>query len=175
MVSAMRLTSLLFLGLMVGCSSETGGPSVAGDAGNDQGAATDDDTGTPTDDTGTPTDDTGTPTDDAPAAGATFNDVYTKILKGSCAGGYCHGGSAGGWSVKSDAAGTYAELVGPTSSACSGLKKVEPGQPEKSSLYLKVRGMFSGVCTGSKMPTGGSLSSTQLEIVRSWIAAGAKP
>jgi hypothetical protein len=158
----MRLSSLLFLGLMMGCSSETSGPSVAGDTGADQGSSTDDDTGTTT--------------DDAPTTGATFNDVYTKILKGSCGGGYCHGSTAGGWTVKSDAAGTYAELVGPSSSACSGLKKVEPGQPEKSSLYLKVRGMFAGVCTGSKMPSGGgSLSSTQVEMIRSWIAAGAKP
>lgn len=170
MVSRMKLTSALLFGSLfaLGCSSEASGPTVTSDS-------------SATGDEGTDTqpvveDDTAKPAEDAPTTGsATFADVYSKVLTGSCAGGYCHGGTAGGWTVKSDAASTYTQLVDKTSSACSGLKKVEPGQPEKSSLYLKLRGSFMGVCTGNKMPTGGSVTATQLEMVRSWIAGGAKP
>jgi len=181
MIFRMRLTSLLFLGwFLVGCSSETTGPGVSIDAANNDDGVVDsavakDDTAIAKDDTSPPGDDTATPPGDAPSAGATFNDVYTTVLKGSCSSSYCHGSTAGGWSVKADAASTYAQLVDMASSACSGLKKVEPGQPEKSSLYLKLRGSFDGVCTGQKMPAGGSITATQLETVRSWIAAGAKP
>lgn len=157
---AMKLTSLLFVCLIAGCGSET---STTIDAGED---------------TATEPVDTGEApvVEDTSGPPATFNDVYTKVLKLKCSGGYCHGGGLGGWSVTASESTTYAELVGPTSSRCTGLKKVEPGAPEKSSLYLKIRGGFDGVCTGNKMPPSGtSVSATQLEMVRSWIAAGAKP
>jgi hypothetical protein len=102
-----------------------------------------------------------------------FHDVYTKVLSGSCASGYCHGGLAGGWTVEADEAATYAHLVGPKSTMCEGLVRVAPGEPEKSALYLKLKGGFTGVCEGKRMPPGEELSSEQLDLVRAWIAAGA--
>ena len=163
MVSDMRLTALLFMALAVGCSSEPSSPSTTADAGTDTTETVEDE-------------DTGTPSEDAPATEATWADVYTKVLATRCSGGYCHGGGSGGWTFSDDRAATYAQLVGPSSGSCTGLKKVEPGQPEKSSLYVKMRGSFAGVCSGYKMPSsGGSATAAQLEMVRSWIAAGAKP
>jgi hypothetical protein len=186
MVSRMRLTSLLFASfacLAVGCSSETTGPATTSDASNtdDDGADTavvaKTDTAIPGTDTTIPGTDTAMPPSDSPES-TTFSEVYNEVLKLSCSSSYCHGSGAGagGWAFKTDQAATYAQLVGPTSGACSGLKKVEPGQPTKSSLYLKLRGSFEGVCTGERMPQGGSpVTAAQLETVRSWIAGGAKP
>ncbi len=151
----MRNLFLLCL-LSIGCSAAETGPSTTTDAATEAAEPAD------------------TATETAPVAGATFDEVYAKVLSTSCASGYCHGNMAGGWSVKPDKDATHAELVGPGSSQCSGLKRVEPGEPEKSALFLKIRGGFSGVCKGNKMPTGGSVDAEQLELVRSWIAAGAK-
>jgi predicted CxxxxCH...CXXCH cytochrome family protein len=102
-----------------------------------------------------------------------FHDVYTKILSGTCANGYCHGGGyAGGWSVKDEDA-TYAHLVGPKSTMCAGLLRVAPGEPEKSALYLKVKGGFGETCDGKRMPSAEGLPTEQVEMLRAWIAAGA--
>jgi len=66
-------------------------------------------------------------------------------------------------------------LVGPTSSstACGGRAYVVPGDPDASLLYNKLANA-TPVC-GVQMPLGGFayLSAQELEVVRSWIAAGA--
>jgi hypothetical protein len=61
---------------------------------------------------------------------------------------------------------------------------VEPGQPEKSWLYLKAAGMAASAgcvpkdatssCNTAEMPpTGKTMTAEQLEILRQWIADGA--
>jgi hypothetical protein len=156
----------LLLCFAVGCSAAETGPTTTADAATDTVEQPADDTA-PASDTGT------SPGEAGPAA--TFDEVYATVLNTTCNNGYCHGNTAGGWSVKEDKDATYAELVGPTSSQCTGLKRVAAGEPEKSALYLKLRGGFTGVCKGNKMPpSGGAVSAAQLEAVRSWIAAGAK-
>jgi len=156
----MRLGVLLLLGSTIGCSSESTGPATASDA----AATVDEGTDTEPEDTNT-TDTSGPPT---------FKAVH-DVLTTRCGGGLCHGGSNAGWVLRGTVSATYSELVGPASSACTGLKRVEPGKPELSSLYLKVRGSFAGVCTGKPMPTGSTLKAAHVELIRSWIADGAKP
>lgn len=162
------MRAFFFSLLVLGCSSaESDPPTTNADA------ATDSVTADSVTADSAPATDTATP-DDAPiGSAASYADVYKKVLSGTCSSGYCHGSEAGGWSVKDEAA-TYAELVGPSSSQCAGLKRVEPGQPDKSALYLKLKGDFAMVCMGKKMPSGGMLNAGDLELVRSWIAAGAK-
>src|SRR3954471_12094880 len=68
----------------------------------------------------------------------------------------------------------HAALVGKTSSSakCMGRTYVVPYQPEMSFVLQKLSG--SPPC-GDRMPVGGSaLSEAQLEMIRSWIANGAK-
>jgi hypothetical protein len=70
----------------------------------------------------------------------------------------------------------WAALVGPSSvsAKCGGTgdKLVVPGAPASSLLYLKLQ---ATVPCGDRMPQGGTpLTAAQLELVRSWIAAGAK-
>jgi hypothetical protein len=68
----------------------------------------------------------------------------------------------------------YAALVGKssTSSRCMNKPLVVPSQPDMSLLVQKLSA--SPPC-GARMPLGGNaFTDTQLEMVRSWIAAGAK-
>lgn len=71
-------------------------------------------------------------------------------------------------------ASAYMALVGQTSksSRCMSKTLVVPGQPEMSLLYQK---LSAAPPCGSRMPLGGTgFSDAQLEMIRSWIAAGAK-
>jgi mono/diheme cytochrome c family protein len=58
----------------------------------------------------------------------------------------------------------------------SALNLVEPGDPEKSYLFLKLTGaQLAAGGSGEQMPfQGGQLDAGQLELIRSWIAQGAQ-
>lgn len=172
----MRLLSLLVACALTACGSESSESTTIIDAAGDTAGNAAGDAAVVPDTSAVVRDDAATPTPDSTGPAATFTDVYDRVLSIACSSGYCHGGGQGGWTFSADRGATYAELVGTASARCSGLKKVEPGQPERSALYLKLRGNFMGVCTGNTMPpTEERATAAQLEIVRSWIAAGAKP
>ncbi len=112
---------------------------------------------------------------------ATFTQIYAVMFPlgtpGQC--NYCHDRppnnlSNGMLDMGSTRAAAYAALVGPSStSALCGTRGrlVVPGSPSTSLLYLK---LLAAPPCGDRMPQGGSaLSATQVEMVRSWIAAGA--
>ncbi len=117
----------------------------------------------------------------AAPAGATFSDIYPLIFpvttKAQC--NFCHGlpandKSNGKLSMGMDKATAYAALVGKTSSSsmCSGKALVVAGQPD-SSLFLQK--LDTTPPCGGHMPLGGdALPAAQLDMVRTWIAAGAK-
>jgi hypothetical protein len=71
----------------------------------------------------------------------------------------------------------YAALVdqdsNPKNMSCAplGLKRVQPGAPEQSLLYLKLN--INPPC-GQQMPPGGLLQQELSDEVRDWIANGAK-
>lgn len=71
----------------------------------------------------------------------------------------------------------YAALVdqdsNPRNMGCAplGLKRVKPGDPEQSLLYLKLD--INAPC-GQQMPPGGLLTQASRDEVRDWIANGAK-
>jgi hypothetical protein len=117
----------------------------------------------------------------APTEPASFGEVYATFFPANtnarC--NYCHGLQAtdtsnGKLHMGEDKATAYAALVGKTSSSshCGSRALVVPGDPEASLLYQKLS--EPSPC-GSRMPLGGALlSAAQREMVRSWIAAGAK-
>lgn len=116
----------------------------------------------------------------AAAPAAHFSDIYTmlfpRVTNAHC--DMCHGlpgfdQSNGNLSTGMDKASTYQALVGKpsASSKCAGRVQVVPGHPEQSLLLQKV--MPNPPC-GLRMPNGGApLSDAQVEMIRSWIAAGA--
>lgn len=57
---------------------------------------------------------------------------------------------------------------------CTNKLLVAPGSPSNSYLVNKLTG--TDMCSGSRMPKGGSsLSNGDIESVRVWIGSGAKP
>ena len=116
----------------------------------------------------------------APAAPGTFSEIYPLIYpqetKAQC--NFCHGlppneKSNGNLSMGLDKAAAYAALMdsSSTSAKCQGHKHIVPGHPEESLLFLKV----TNPPCGDPMPLGGSpLTTEQIELIRSWIADGAK-
>jgi len=122
-------------------------------------------------------------TSNDPPAAAKFSDIYAQIFPAmtpaKC--NFCHSQPASQVSngklhtgAEGDIESAYAALVGQTSSSkdCSGKALVVPGKPEESLFYTKLTA--SPPC-GARMPFGGgALPDTQIEMVRSWIAAGAK-
>lgn len=114
------------------------------------------------------------------APAASFTEVYEmlfpRMTNAHC--DMCHGLppydlSNGNLSTGMDKSSAYAALVGQpsTSSMCRGKVLVEPNHPESSLLLEK---LLPNPSCGYRMPNGGAaLSDTQLEMVRSWIAAGA--
>jgi hypothetical protein len=115
------------------------------------------------------------------APAATFTQVYEmlfpRVTNAHC--DMCHGLppydlSNGNLTTGTDKATTYAALVGKssTSSMCKGRVLVAPSHPENSLLLQKLE---PNPPCGLRMPNGGAtLTDTQIELVRSWIAAGAQ-
>ena len=112
------------------------------------------------------------PIDELPPG--SFHDLQANVLTKSCAVSGCHvaasAASAGGLSLEGEAA--WANLVGATPSMLSakqdGLKRVRPGRPDSSLLYLKLIAPSpqSGKDYGNTMPSGGALlSAGQLEFI----------
>ena len=95
----------------------------------------------------------------------------SEVFAVSCAFSGCHSGGdpAAGLSLEGDFA---ARIVGVASEQRSDLKLVDPGNPNKSYLLIKVRG--DDAIISQRMPPGNPLSAEQVEIIRAWIASGAK-
>jgi hypothetical protein len=105
--------------------------------------------------------------------GPTFTQVTQEVITNSaCGGPFCHGAGSASFTLGST---LYSELVGQkasgTSCGTSGLIRVVAGDPAHSLLYLKLQ--FKPPC-GDGMPATGPLDVSKVEMVRQWIAAGAK-
>lgn len=100
---------------------------------------------------------------------ATLAEV-SEVFAVSCAFSGCHSGDepAIGLSLEGDFA---ARIVGVASEQRSDFKLVDPGNPDKSYLLIKVRGDDEMI--SQQMPPGSPLSAEQVEIIRAWIAVGA--
>ncbi len=112
--------------------------------------------------------------DGAPTYAPTYEAVYDEVLVPNCALPFCHAGSGDYLQLLTADVG-YASLVlapaqGPMC-ASTGLKRVDPGHPETSLLYLKITNPPCGV----KMPQvlGATLDPRQIDQIRRWIACGA--
>jgi hypothetical protein len=112
---------------------------------------------------------------------ATFSAIYTMMypMETNARCNACHANPAndvgnGNLHMGMDQATAYSALVGKMSMStrCMQRPLVMPGHPEISLLMLKLSP--SPPC-GSRMPVGGNpFTDPQLEMIRSWITAGAK-
>ena len=95
----------------------------------------------------------------------------SEVFTVSCTISGCHSGGnpAGDLSLEGDFA---ARIVGVDSGQRPDFKLVDPGNPNKSYLLIKVRG--DDEIISQQMPPGNPLPAEQVEIIRAWIASGAK-
>jgi hypothetical protein len=116
------------------------------------------------------------PTEPQPEAGGaaafTFVQIQSEIFTPTCAKAGCHAASAASGGLVLEAGRSHGEPVG-RSATESGLDRVEPGDPERSYLILKLRGDPS--ITGQRMPLDGPpyLTPGQIDGIAAWIRAGA--
>jgi hypothetical protein len=100
-----------------------------------------------------------------PTQSVSFAGQIQPIFNANCTG--CHGTNGG---LTLTAGVSYSQLYHvPASSSCTSLHRVFPNDANNSVLYLKVVG---STC-GSRMPQGGSLSQTEINLIRDWINQGA--
>ena len=93
------------------------------------------------------------------------------VFSVSCALSGCHSGGepTADMSLEGDFA---ARIIGVASGQRPDLKLVDPGNPDSSYLLIKVRG--DDEIVSQQMPPGKVLPAEQVEIIRAWIASGAK-
>jgi hypothetical protein len=113
-----------------------------------------------------------TSTTPPPASGNTmtlFQQVQANVLTPNCTG--CHVGANAPQGLRLDAANSYAMLVNVASTEMPTLLRVKPGDPDNSWLVQKIDGRAT---IGGRMPLGRApLPQASIDLVRSWIAAGA--
>ncbi|MFP6801667.1 MAG: thrombospondin type 3 repeat-containing protein, partial [Pseudomonadales bacterium] len=94
-----------------------------------------------------------------------IDDVQSAIFTPSCALSGCHNGSV---SPNLQTGVAFDSVVG-VSASQSAMPLIDPGNPDNSYLILKMEGSGSG----SKMPIGGTVSTTNLQLIRDWVSNGA--
>ena len=99
------------------------------------------------------------------ASAIDVDDVQIQVFTGSCALSGCHNGST---FPDLRSGQTFSTTVNQSSNQSS-LLLVEPFDPDDSYLLRKIEGTGAG----SRMPIGGSLSNSQIQLVRDWISEGA--
>lgn len=110
----------------------------------------------------------------APISG--FNDIQGRIFTPLCATSACHSGNPPANAPLSlDPGAAWSQLVGVPSAELPSMNLVEPGDPDRSYLVLKLRGTAGDAGgTATLMPLGGApLDAEQEAAVEAWIADGA--
>jgi len=105
----------------------------------------------------------------------TLSGDVQPILSNSCAFSGCHGGTSPQEGMNLSAGLMHSNTVNVPSNQ-SGLDRIEPGLPNQSYLVHKIQGTQGTVGgSGLQMPRGGTpLSQANVDIIRAWIADGAK-
>ena len=119
--------------------------------------------------------------DDGATADTSFAAIRGTVFQPACTPA-CHAGgefAAGGLDLSKDA---YSALIDAPAMAAAckptGMKRVVPGKPEQSLLYLKIQSKLDATDApcGEVMPAGvdrPALSAADVARVRAWIEAGA--
>jgi hypothetical protein len=111
--------------------------------------------------------------------GPRFSELMTKVFTPTCATSYCHQKDpppVAPMTLEPDKA--YKALVGAASTQVPGMRRVEPGDPSRSYLLFKLRGVpASGAASGTpvtQMPLNKpALSESTIRQIEAWIKRGA--
>ena len=103
-----------------------------------------------------------------------YADRVEKVFVKRCEG--CHSAEKAKGKLVLDKGKGYANLVGPMSTKAPEIPRVKPGDPEGSFLWRKLTGSAREGKAMPLTPYGWKkLPDDELELVRRWIAGGAKP
>src|SRR4051812_5271660 len=111
----------------------------------------------------------GQPIPITPPENSDFQQIQDTVFTPICA--QCHIGANAPQGLRLDAANSYAMLVNVASNEVGSLKRVNPGNPDQSYIVQKIQGTAA---VGGRMPLGqAQLPQDRIDLIRSWIAAGA--
>jgi hypothetical protein len=98
------------------------------------------------------------------------------IFTDNCALSGCHAGTSPQQGQNLSQGLAYQSIVNVPANERAGMMRVQPFVPDSSYLVHKIQGTQAGVGgSGGQMPLGGApLSQSQVDVIRAWIAAGAK-
>ena len=98
------------------------------------------------------------------------------IFSANCALSGCHAGTSPQQGQNLSEGLAYQNIVNVPANERTGMMRVVPSLPDSSYLVHKVQGTQATVGgLGGQMPLGGApLSQSQINLIRAWIAAGAK-
>lgn len=114
-------------------------------------------------------DQNGQPTPINPPSASQFQEIQDTVFTPICT--QCHIGANAPQGLRLDAANSYAMLVNVNSNEVSSLERVNPGNPDQSYIVQKIQG---NAAVGGRMPLGQApLPQDRIDLIRSWIAAGA--
>jgi hypothetical protein len=106
-----------------------------------------------------------------PPAASAFQEIQDTVFTPICT--QCHSGASAPQGLRLDAANSYAMLVNVNSNEVAALKRVNPGNADQSYIVQKISGTAA---VGGRMPLGQApLPQDRIDLIRSWIAAGAQP
>lgn len=116
-------------------------------------------------------DQSGQPIPINPPAASQFQEIQDTVFTPICT--QCHVGANAPQGLRLDAANSYAMLVNVNSNEVPNLKRVNPGNADQSYIVQKIQG---NAAVGGRMPLGqAALPQDRIDLIRSWIAAGAAP
>ena len=106
-----------------------------------------------------------------PPGDSDFQEIQDTVFTPICT--QCHIGANAPQGLRLDAANSYAMLVNVASHEVPSLLRVNPGNPDQSYIVHKIEG---NAAVGGRMPLGqAALPQDRIDLIRSWIAAGAQP
>lgn len=117
-----------------------------------------------------------TPTDQAQdqtpvVVASAFGEIQSTIFTPICM--ECHGVIGGSAGLSLAAPGSFANIVGVSSTQVSSLSRISPNDPDNSYLVQKIEGIAA---VGGQMPLGGPpLPQESIDLVRQWVTDGALP
>jgi methionine-rich copper-binding protein CopC len=116
-------------------------------------------------------DQNGQPIPPVPPVPSDFQEIQDTVFTPICT--QCHIGANAPQGLRLDAANSYTMLVNLASNEVPALKRVNPGNPDQSYIVQKIQGTAA---VGGRMPLGqAALPQDRIDLIRSWIAAGAPP
>ncbi|HVV88770.1 MAG TPA: hypothetical protein VHE35_37260 [Kofleriaceae bacterium] len=112
-----------------------------------------------------------------PATGVSLARDVQPIFTTHCTTRFCHGHESQTAQLDLGPRHAWASLVNVPSAtaACHAFVRVKPGAPDESYLLWKLAGGGGACLTGLRMPKDGpALAAAELNVIRGWIAEGAR-